>query len=178
MKLLKIFIVAVMATVASGCAVTGSVSGSGLGGLFSRSSLPSCSNVSGYGNYSIPLGAERVGSRLWVERRIIFHQKVGGTVRAVAAYRADGEWQAPEGLWQVTLSQGLLSQYNYDVNFDVKAEETGLSSNRLERRDVEVYLRIFGPEMGAYGQQYTIRMVAIKYRGAPDTDWAICPKRY
>lgn len=177
MKIKKLVLVAIVAIVLSGCAIT---TGGNAGGLFSTSSLPSCSNVSGYGSrhHSTPVGAERVGSRLWVERRVIYTSEVGGRVRAVAADHADGEWQAPEGLWQVTLRQGLLSQYAYDVNFDVRAEETGLSSNRLERRHVEVYLRIFGPQMGAYGRKYTVRMVAIKYRGAPDTDWAICPRDY
>ena len=174
MKLIKplFFLIALVAL--SGCVVTGSTS-TNIGGLFSKSNLPSCSNVRGRYTNNTPLGAERVGSRLWVERRVIYTSQVGGVVRQVAARRPDGQWQAPKDMWQVTLNHGLVSQYTYDVNFNVRAEKTGLSSNRLQRRHVEVFLHIFGPKMGAYGREYNVDMVALKYRGAPDSDWVICP---
>ena len=170
MKWIQNLFVVMAIAVLGGCAGSGSS-----GGLFHNSDLPSCSNVSGHYHSNTPLGAERVGSRLWVERRIIFNSKVGGIVRLVAAHRANGEWQAPKDKWQVTITHGLLSQYPYDVNFDVRAEKTNLNSNRLQRRHVEVDLHIFGPKMGAYGETHTVRMVALKFQGHPDTDWAICP---
>ena len=152
-----------------------------------RSDLPSCSNVRGYYNPDIPLGAERTGSRLWIERRLIYTSQIGSVVRAVAAGPADGEWeatrmQAPmlveDGLWKTTVPTGLVDQYPYDVNFDARAfEEPRFTTARLQRRTVEIYLHAFGPHLGNYGLERTIHMAALKYRGAPDTDWAICPVR-
>ena len=152
-----------------------------------RSDLPSCSNVRGYYNPDIPLGAERLGSRLWIERRLIYTSQIGSVVRAVAAGPADGEWeatrmQAPllveDGLWKTTVPTGLVDQYPYDVNFDARAfEEPRFTTARLQRRTVEIYLHAFGPHLGNYGLERTIRMAALKYRGAPGTDWAICPVR-
>ncbi|MEX0914941.1 MAG: hypothetical protein WD397_06625 [Wenzhouxiangellaceae bacterium] len=103
--------------------------------------LPSCSNVRGYFHSDVPLGAERTGSRLWIERRLIYTNQIGPVIRTVAAGPADSEWeatrmQAPllveDGLWKTTVSTGL---------------------------------------------ERTIRMAALKYRSAPETDWAICPVR-
>ena len=152
-----------------------------------NSDLPSCSNVRGYYNPDIPLGAQRLGSRLWVERRLIYTSQIGSVVRTVAAGPADGEWeatrmQAPmlveDGLWKTTVPTGLVDQYPYDVNFDARAfEEPRFTTARLQRRTVEIYLHAFGPHLGNYGLERTIRMAALKYRGAPDTDWAICPVR-
>jgi len=151
------------------------------------SDLPSCSNVRGYYNPDIPLGAERLGSRLWIERRLIYTSQIGSVVRTVAAGPADGEWeatrmQAPllveDGLWKTTVPTGIASQHPYDVNFDARAfEEPRFTTARLQRRTVEIYLHAFGPHLGNYGLERTIRMAALKYRGAPDTDWAICPMR-
>ena len=65
-----------------------------------------------------------------------------------------------------------------DVNFDARAfGEPRFITARLERRTVEIYLHAFGPHLGNYGLERTIRMAALKYRGAPDTDWSICPVR-
>ncbi|NKI33915.1 hypothetical protein HFP89_01890 [Wenzhouxiangella sp. XN79A] len=149
--------------------------------------LPSCANVRGFYNPDIPLGAERLGSRLWIERRLIYTSRIGSVVRAVAAGPADGEWQAgrlptpllvEDGLWKTTITTGLAGQNPYDVNFDARAfEEPRFTTARLERRTVEVYLQAFGPGLGNWGLERTIRMAALKYRGAPDTDWAICPVR-
>lgn len=171
---MKLLAALAMATVLGGCSLdtTFHLPSPVGGSIFGSNSLPSCSNVRGYNNYSTPLGAEHVGSRLWVERRVIYTSQVGGRVRAVAAHRANGTWQ---GEWQTSVRYG---GYDYDVNFHVRAEETNYNTKRLERRHVEVDLHIFGPQMGAYGRQHTVRMVALKYQGAPDTDWAICPSRY
>lgn len=49
---------------------------------------------------------------------------------------------------------------------------------RVERRTVEIYFHAFGERLGNYGLERTIRMAALKYRGVPDTDWAICPVRW
>lgn len=152
------------------------------------SDLPSCANVRGYYNPDIPLGAERIGSRLWIERRLIYTSRIGSAVRAVAAGAADGEWQAgrlptplftEDGLWKTTIATGLAGQSPYDVNFNARAwPEPQFTTARIERRTVEVYLHAFGPYLGNYGLERTIRMAALKYRGAPDTDWAICPVRW
>ena len=152
-----------------------------------RSDLPSCSNVRGYYNPDIPLGAERTGSRLWIERRLIYTNQILPVVRTVAAGPADGEWEATrmqaqllveDGVWKTTVPTGLVDQYPYDVNFDARAfEEPRFTTARLQRRTVEIYLHAFGPHLGNYGLERTIRMAALKYRGAPDTDWAICPVR-
>lgn len=83
-------------------------------------SLPSCANVRGFYNSDVPLGAERTGSRLWIERRLIYTSQIGSVVRAVAAGPADGEWeatrmQAPllieDGVWKTTVPTGIASQY-------------------------------------------------------------------
>ena len=152
-----------------------------------QNDLPSCSNVRGYYNPDIPIGAERLGSRLWIERRLIYTSQIGSVIRAVAAGPADSEWeatrmQAPllveDGLWKTTVPTGIASQYPYDVNFDARAwPEPQFTTARIERRTVEIYLHAFGPYLGNYGLEQTIRMAALKYRGAPDTDWAICPVR-
>jgi hypothetical protein len=80
------------------------------------SSLPSCANVRGYYNPQIPLGAERLGSRLWFERRIIYADPAGSVIRRVAARHADGQWQAgrmsipllaESGLWKTTVYSGM-----------------------------------------------------------------------
>ena len=154
---------------------------------YTGADLPSCANVRGFYNPDIPLGAERLGSRLWIERRLIYTSRIGSVVRAVAAGPADGEWQAgrlrtpllvEDGLWKTTISTGLAGQNPYDVNFDVRAfDEPRFTTARLERRTVEVYLQVFGPGLGNWGLERTLTMAALKYRGAPDTDWAICPVR-
>lgn len=159
----------------------------GCASLGQTSSLPSCSNVRGYYNPDIPLGAERVGSRLWAERRLVYSSQIGPIIRAVAAGPADGEWQATrmrtpllveDGLWKTTVPTGLASQSPYDVNFNARAwEEPQFTTARIERRTVEIYFHAFGPQLGNYGLERTLRMAALKYRGAPDTDWAICPVR-
>jgi hypothetical protein len=151
------------------------------------SDLPSCANVRGFYNPDIPLGAERLGSRLWIERRLIYASRIGSIVRAVAAGPADGEWQAGRlrtplltegGLWKTTIATGLVGQSPYDVNFDARAfDEPRFTTVRLERRTVEIYLQVFGPGLGNWGLERTLTMAALKYRGAPDTDWAICPVR-
>ena len=148
---------------------------------------PSCSNVRGYYNPDIPIGAERLGSRLWIERRLIYTSQIGSVIRAVAAGPADSEWeatrmQAPllveDGLWKTTVPAGIASQYPYDVNFDARAwPEPQFTTARIERRTVEIYLHAFGPYLGNYGLEQTLRMAALKYRGAPESDWAICPVR-
>jgi len=56
-----------------------------------QSDLPSCSNVRGYYNPDIPLGAERTGSRLWIERRLIYTSQIGSVIRTVASGPADSE---------------------------------------------------------------------------------------
>lgn len=152
-----------------------------------QSDLPSCSNVRGYYNPDIPVGAERLGSRLWIERHLIYTSQIGSVVRAVAAGPADGEWQATrmrtpllveDGLWKTTVPTGIASQHPYDVNFDARAwEEPQFTTARFQRRTVEIYVHAFGPHFGNYGLERTLRMAALKYRGAPDTDWAICPVR-
>jgi hypothetical protein len=149
--------------------------------------MPSCSNVRGFYNPDIPLGAERIGSRLWIERRLIYTSRIGSVVRAVAAGPADGEWEATrmktpllveDGLWKTTIATGLAGQSPYDVNFDARAwPESQFTTARIERRTVEVYLHAFGPGLGNWGLERTLTMAALKYRGAPDTDWAICPVR-
>ena len=156
-------------------------------GLGQRSALPSCSNVRGYYDPDIPLGAERIGSRLWIERRLIYSSQIGSVVRTVAAGPADGEWEATRmrtpllvenGLWKTTIPTGLAGYNPYDVNFDARAwEEPRYTTAGIERRTVEIYLHAFGPHLGNYGLERTVRMAALKYRGAPDTDWAICPVR-
>jgi len=150
-----------------------------------RTGLPSCSNVRGYYNPDIPLGAEHVGSQLWIERRIIYTSRIGSVIRGVAAGAADGRWEATrmpspllveDGLWKTTIATGLASQYAYDVNFDVRAwPEPEFTTARIERRTVEIYLHVFGPQLGNYGLERTTRMTALKYRDAPESDWAICP---
>ena len=152
-----------------------------------QSDLPPCSNVRGYYSPDIPLGAEHTGSRLWIERRLIYTSRIGSVVRAVAAGPADGEWEATrmptpllveDELWKTTVPAGLVDQYPYDVNFDARAwQEPHFTTARLERRTVEIYLHAFGPHLGNYGLERTVRMAALKYRGAPDVDWAICPVR-
>ena len=152
-----------------------------------RSTLPSCSNVRGFYNPDIPLGAERLGSRLWVERRLIYTSQIGSVVRVVAAGPADGEWEATrtevpllveDGLWKTTVPTGIASQNPYDVNFDARAwPKPEFTTARIERRTVQIYLHAFGPGLGNYGLERTVRMAALKYRGVPDTDWAICPVR-
>ncbi len=156
-------------------------------GLGQRSALPSCSNVRGYFHSDVPLGAERIGSRLWIERRLIFSSQIGPVIRAVAAGYADGEWEATrmrtpllveDGLWKTTVPTGIANQYPYDVNFDARAwPEPRFTTARIARRTVEIHLHAFGPHLGNYGLERTIRMAALKFRGAPDTDWAICPVR-
>ena len=151
------------------------------------SDLPSCTNVRGYYNPDVPIGAEHLGSRLWIERRLIYTSRIGSVVRAVAAGPADGEWEATrlrtsllveDGVWKTTVPTGLANQYPYDVNFDARAwEEPQFTTARIQRRTVEIYLHAFGPHLGNYGLERTIRIAALKYRGAPDTDWAICPVR-
>lgn len=155
--------------------------------LGQTSSLPSCSNVRGYFHSDVPLGAERIGTRLWIERRLIYTSQIGPVIRSVAAGPADAEWEATRmqtpllvenGLWKTTVPTGLVNQYPYDVNFDARAwEEPRYTTARIERRTVEIYLHAFGPHLGNYGLERTIRMAALKYRGAPNTDWAICPVR-
>lgn len=152
-----------------------------------QNDLPSCSNVRGYYNPDIPLGAERIGSRLWIERRLIYTSHIGSVVRTVAAGPADGEWeatrmQAPllveDGLWKTTVSTGLVNQYPYDVNFNARAfEESQFTTARIERRTVEIYLHTFGPHLGNYGLERTIRMAALKYRNSDQDGWALCPVR-
>jgi hypothetical protein len=79
---------------------------------------------------------------------------------------------------KTTVSTGIASQYPYDVNFDARAwPERQFTTARIERRTVEVYLHAFGPGLGNYGLERTLRMAALKYRGASDTDWAFCPVR-
>jgi len=90
--------------------------------------------------------------------------------------------QAPllveDGLWKTTVPTGIASQYPYDVNFNARAwPEPQFTTARLERRTVEIYLHAFGPHLGNYGLERTIRMAALKYRGASDSDWSICPVR-
>ena len=149
--------------------------------------LPACSNVRGYYNPDIPIGAERTGSRLWIERRLIYSSRIGSVVRAVAAGSADGEWEATriqtplqveDDLWKTTVPTGVFDQHPYDVNFDVRAwPEPQFTTVRIERRTVEIYLHVFGPRLGNYGLERTIRMAALKYRDAAVTDWALCPVR-
>jgi len=156
--------------------------------LTPSTALPSCANVRGFYNPDIPLGAERIGSRRWIERRLIYTSQIGSVVRAVAAGPADGEWQAgrlptpllvEDGLWKTTIATGLAGQNPYDVNFDARAfEEPRFTTARIQRRTVEVYLHAFGPQLGNFGLERTIQMAALKYRGAPDTDWSICPVRW
>ena len=66
--------------------------------------LPSCSNVRGYYNSDIPLGAERIGSRLWIERRLIYSSRIRSVVRASLA---DGEWEATRMPTPLLLEAGL-----------------------------------------------------------------------
>ena len=156
-------------------------------GFGQRSAMPSCSNVRGYYDPDIPLGAERIGSRLWVERRLIYSPQIGPVIRTVAAGPADGEWEATrmrtpllveDGLWKTTIATGLAGHNTYDVNFDARAwEEPRYTTARIERRTVEIYLHAFGPHLGNYGLERTLRMAALKYRDAPDTGWATCPVR-
>ena len=163
-----------LTTLLTGCATLGNT-------------MPSCSNVRGYYYSDIPIGAEPTGSLEWIERRLIYSDQIGPVIRAVAAGYADGEWEATrmqtpllveDGLWKTTVPTGLASQYPYDVNFDARAwEEPQFSTARIQRRTAEIYLHAFGPHLGNYGLETTIRMAALKYRGAPDTDWAICPVR-
>jgi hypothetical protein len=167
-----LLVLAVLAT--AGCATLGN-------------DLPSCSNVRGYYNPDIPLGHEQVGSRLWLERRLVYSSQIGPVIRAVASSYADGEWEATrlqtplmveDGVWKTTVPTGIASQYPYDVNFDARAwPEPEFTTARIERRTVEIYLHAFGPHLGNYGLEQTIRMAALKYRDAPPTDWAICPVR-
>ncbi|NBD95307.1 MAG: hypothetical protein GVY11_02375 [Gammaproteobacteria bacterium] len=150
--------------------------------------LPSCSHVRGFYNPDIPLGAERVGSRLWIERRLIYTRSIGSVVRSVVARGADGQWQAgrletflpvENGLWKTTVATGLAGIHPYDVNFDARVwPEPRLTTVRIERRTAEIYLHAFGPGLGAYGLERTLRMVALRYRDAPETHWALCPVRW
>jgi hypothetical protein len=152
-----------------------------------RSALPSCANVRGYYNPDIPIGAERLGSRLWLERRIVYADSVGSVIRRVAARHANGDWQAgrmripllaENGFWKTTVYSGLAGLLAYDVNFDARAwPEPDLATARLERRSVQVYLQVFGPGLGAWGLERSLRLIALKYRGASDADWALCPVR-
>jgi len=163
-----------LATLLNGCATTGNT-------------LPSCNNVSGYYHNNIPLGAEPVGSREWIERRLLYSNQIGPVIRATAAGYADAEWEATrlqtpllveDGLWKTTVVTGLAGQYPYDVNFDARAwEEPQFSTARIQRRTVEIYLHVFGNQLGNYGLETTLRMAALKYRSAPETDWALCPVR-
>jgi len=83
-----------------------------------------------------------------------------------------------DGLWKTTVVTGLAGQYPYDVNFDARAwEEPQFSTARIQRRTVEIYLHVFGNQLGNYGLETTLRMAALKYRSAPETDWALCPVR-
>ena len=167
-KVAALLICAVLTTLLTGCATLGNT-------------MPSCSNVRGYYYSDIPIGAEPTGSLEWIERRLIYSDQIGPVIRAVAAGYADGEWEATrmqtpllveDGLWKTTVPTGLASQYPYDVNFDARAwEEPQFSTARIQRRTAEIYLHAFGPELGNYGLETTIRMAALKYRGAPDTDW-------
>jgi len=157
-----------------------------------QTAMPSCANVGGaynaFYNPDVPLGAERIGSRLWIERRLIYTSRVGSIVRAVAAGPADGQWEATrlatpllveDGLWKTTVSTGLAGLRPFDVNFDARAwPDPDLTTARIERRTVELYIHAFGPSLGYGGLKRTIPMVALKYRGAADTDWAICPVRW
>jgi hypothetical protein len=155
--------------------------------LQNQSGLPSCTSVRGFYNPDIPMGAERLGSRLWIERRIIYTNPLGSVIRRVAARHADGEWQAgrmripllaESGLWKTTVYSGLAGLHSHDVNFDARAwPEPGLTTARLERRSVEVYIHAFGPGLGAYGLERSLRLIALKYRDAPDSDWVLCPMR-
>jgi hypothetical protein len=159
----------------------------GCASLGTRASLPSCANVRGNYSMDIPLGAERLGSRLWFERRIIYADPAGSVIRRVAARHADGQWQAGRmripllaegGLWKTTVYSGMAGLRPYDINFDARAwPEPELTTARLERRSVEVYIHAFGPGLGAYGLERSLRLIALKYRGASDADWALCPVR-
>ena len=176
LRFIKVLVVLTAVTTLSGCAT------------LVGSPLPSCANVRGYYSTDIPIGAERVGSHLWIERRLIYSNQIGPVIRAVAAGLADGEWQAgrlqtplliENGLWKTTIATGLIGPSPYDVNFDARAwQEPQFTTARIERRTVEIYLHVFGPELGNYGLERILRMAALKYRGAPDTDWAICPVRW
>jgi hypothetical protein len=146
--------------------------------------LPSCSNVRGYFAPDVPVGGERVGSRIWLERKIIYSPEVGRLVLRVAAGQADGDWQAGQldapilverGLWKTSVAVGL---YVYDVNFNARAwPEPDLTTARLERRTVDIYLHVFGPSFGADGLERTIPMAALRYRNRSNAQWAICPVR-
>jgi hypothetical protein len=80
-----------------------------------------------------------------------------------------------DGLWKTTIATGLAGQSPYDVNFDARDwPEPQFTTARIERRTVEVYLHAFGLQLENYGLERTIRMAALKYRGVPKTDRAIC----
>lgn len=159
----------------------------GCASLGTRASLPSCANVRGYYSMDIPLVAERLCSRLWFERRIIYADPAGSVIRRVAARHADGQWQAgrmripllaEDGLWKTTVYSGMAGLRPYDINFDARAwPEPNLTTARLERRSVQVYIHAFGPGLGAHGLERSLRLIALKYRGASDALWSLCPVR-
>jgi len=83
-----------------------------------------------------------------------------------------------DGLWKTIASTGLANQYPYDVNFDARAwSEPQFTTARIERHTVEIYFHAFATHLGNYGLERTIRMTALKNRGATDIDSAICPMR-
>jgi hypothetical protein len=150
----------------------------------SGSDLPSCANVRRHYNPDNSLCAERLGSRVWIKRRLIYTSRFGSVVRAIAAGPAEGEWQAgrlptpllvENGLRKTTIATGLADQSPYDVNFDARGfDEPHFTTARLERRTAEVYLQVLGSALGNSVLEQTLTMAALKYGGAPDTHWAIC----
>ena len=150
-----------------------------------QSDLPSYSNIRGCYNPDIPIGAEGTGSRLWLERRLIYTSQLASVIRGIAAGPADSEWEATrmqtpllveDGVWKTTVPTGLAVRYPHGVEFDARAwPKLQLTTARIERRTAEVCLHAFGPRLSNYGRERTLRMAALKYRRAPDTDWAICP---
>lgn len=165
---------ALVGMLTTGCATTGR-------------DVPSCSNVRGYYDYDVPIGAERPGSRPWLERRVIYSPSIWPIVLAVTSEAADGQWQAgrlatsllvEDGLWKTSVHTGLVGQNIYDVNFDARAwPEREFTTARITRRTVEIYLRVFGPRFGVDGLERSLSMAALKYRKTGEDEWALCPVR-
>ena len=122
-----------------------------------------------------PIISDQQGMAYWIRQNILTHSKIKNIVRQTVIVHANGQWQAPHGGWYLNGQSGFTNSHPYNVNFDVRAIKTGLSTNWLQRRDVDIHLRLIGPDTGAYGKEQIVRMVALKHRHAPNSDWVICP---
>ena len=149
----------------------------------------SCSYVSNYYYSNVPLGAEHVRSRLWLERRIIYSSEVGLVLMRVAGGPADAVWQASElptpllvenGIWKTTVTTDLVWPAN-TTTMSISMLEPGRSQicrPREFKGAPWMFISMFlVPILGAYEREDTLRVAALKYRSAPDTDWALCPIR-